>query len=450
MKTVTRDLTKGNLWKEIIAFALPLMFSNVLQVLFNLSDIAVVGRFGSDTALGSVGSTSTLVSLFTGILIGLGAGVNVLVARQFGARNDEDIRQLVHTAALICLLGGFLVMGAAQALVRPLLLLLGTKEELMPGALLYMRIYLCGMPALGIYNFGNGVLSAVGDSQRPLRYLTIAGVLNVALNIFFVVVCGMDVEGVAIASIAAQYLSAILITATLVRAKASFGLDLRRLHMYLPKVKSILRIGIPAGLQHSIFCIANLFVQSGINSFSASEVAGNAAAVNCENICYQLMAGIYTACASCIGQNFGAGKKDRIKKSYWICNTYAVSVSVIFALLYNFCGPTILRIFTTDPKVIEAGMVRIVVMISTYWLAAFMDNTTAACRGLGKTLLPTIFVVTGSCVFRVIWIYTVFAGFHTLYVLYLVYPISWVLTGSAVMIYFAKLYKTQIQKYHMV
>ena len=446
MKTVTRDLTKGNLWKEIIVFALPLMFSNVLQVLFNLSDIAVVGRFGSETALGSVGSTSTMAALFTGFLIGMGGGVNVLVARQFGARNEKDIRQLVHTAVLLCFFMGLFILAVGQLLTRPLLELLHTKEELLPGALLYLRIYLCGMPALGLYNFGNGVLSAVGDTRRPLLYLSAAGVVNVLLNLFFVIVCGMDVEGVAIASVTSQYLSAALVLLTLLRTKESFGLCLRELHIYGPKAKSILLLGIPAGLQSSIFCISNLFIQAGVNSFSAAVVAGNAAAVNCENLCNNLMGGVYTASASFIGQNLGAGQKERIKKTYWIGIIYSASIAAVFGAVFILLGDHILRVFTTDPATIAAGMQRILVMFSTYWIAAFMDNSTAACRGLGKSLVPMAILIVGTCVFRIIWIYTVFARFATQTSLYLLYPISWVICSAALMIYFAKLYRTEMQK----
>lgn len=442
MSQSTRSLTEGHLGKQILLFSIPLMFSNILQVLFNMSDIAVVGRFAGSYALGSVGSTTTLVVLFTGFLIGMGNGVNVLVARHFGAQHDSDVEETVHTAAILCLAAGLLMLLLGFALSLPLLRLLGTKPELIDGALLYLRIYFLGMPALAIYNFGNGVLSAVGDTKRPLLYLSASGVVNIILNLFFVIVCKMDVAGVAIASVLSQYISAALILRCLLRSKACYALKLSSLHLTGEKVPRILSIGIPSGLQHAIFSIANLFIQAGVNSFDAIVVAGNAAAANADTLIYDVMAAFYTACSSFIGQNFGAGNRERIRKTYFICLGYSFGAGAVLGVSAALFGRVFLSLFSGDAAVLDAGMERLFVMGCSYALSALMDCSIAASRGLGKSLIPTIIVIMGSCVFRVIWIYTIFAQFHTISALYLLYPFSWVITAIAEILYFARCYKT--------
>lgn len=312
MGGAAKDLTRGPLARQIWLFSLPLMASNLLQVLFNMADVAVVGRFAGPTALGSVGSTTTLVALFTGILIGLSGGINVLVALAVGADNRRDVEETVHTALIISGSIGALLLAAGALFAPDILVLLHTKEELLPGAVSYLRIYLLGLPALAVYNFGNAVLSSVGDTKSPLRYLSIAGVLNVALNLFFVLVCRLDVQGVAIASIISQYTSAFLILRHLFACGEVYGLRREKLHLSGDKAVRILRLGVPSGLQNAIFYVANLFVQMGVNSFDATVVAGNSAAANADNLVYDMMAAFYTACGSFMGQNYGAKRKERV------------------------------------------------------------------------------------------------------------------------------------------
>ena len=276
------DLCSGSLWKKIFIYSVPLMFTNILQVLFNMSDVAVVGKFAGPIALGAVGSTSILVTLFTGILLGIASGVNALTALHIGSGDQEGLRKTVHTAAILCFAAGILICVSGLALARGILALMNTKKELMEDAVLYLRIYLLGMPALGLYNFGNAVLSAAGDTKRPLYYLSLAGVINVLLNLFFVIVCHMGVAGVALASILAQYLSAALILSALLTGHENSCLQLSRLQIDRRQAAGILRIGIPSAFQYSLFAIANLFVQSSVNSFDHVLVEGNSAAANAD------------------------------------------------------------------------------------------------------------------------------------------------------------------------
>lgn len=442
--STAHTLTEGPLGRQILQFSLPLVLSNLLQVLFNMSDIAVVGRFAGSAALGSVGSTTIFVTLFTSFLIGLSNGVNVLVARYFGAQHERDVAETVHSAALISLLAGLALLAVGLLLSPPLLALLRTKEDLLAGAILYLRIYFLGMPALALYNFGNAVFSAVGDTRRPLYYLSTAGVLNILLNLLFVVGFRMDVAGVACASVISQYFSAALILRALLRCGDCYALRREKLRLYPAKTRSILMLGVPAGCQNAIFYVANLFIQASVNSFDTIVVEGNAAAANSDALVYDVMAAFYTACSSFMGQNYGAGKKDRVKKSYFISLAYSFGVGAALGLGLVFFGRSFLSLFTTEAAVIDAGMKRLTIMGFSYAFSAFMDCSIAASRGLGKTIVPTVIVFLGSCVFRVIWIYTVFAWFHTIASLYLLFICSWTVTAIAEIVYFARCYKEQM------
>lgn len=441
MKSTARSLTEGPLARQILIVSLPLALSNLLQVLFNMSDVAVVGRFAGSTALGAVGSTSIFVTLFTGFLIGLGNGINVLVARFYGARNAESVHKTVHSALLVSLLAGVLLLVVGLFGSPVLLRLLNTKEDLLPGAILYLRVYFLGMPALALYNYGNAVFSAIGETQKPLRYLSFAGVLNILLNLFFVIVCRLDVAGVALASTIAQCVSAGLILRALTRVQDSYALHLREVRFDPIMTRRVLMLGLPAGFQNAIFAIANLFIQAGVNSFDSLMVKGNSAAANADALIYDAMAAFYMACASFMSQNYGAGKVDRVKKSYLISLAYSFGVGLVLGGTLMLFGRGFLALFTTEPAVIDAGMKRVSVMAMAYCISAFMDCTIAASRGLGKTVVPTIIVVMGSCVFRVVWVYTIFAQIHTIPSLYLLYPCSWALTAVAEMVYFAGSYK---------
>ena len=446
MSSQTNTLTEGPLAKQIFLVSLPLALSNLLQVLFNMSDVAVVGRFAGSTALGAVGSTSTLVTLFTGFLIGLSNGINVLVARFYGARHPKDVEKTVHSAAIISAVAGVALLLIGLLGSPAMLRLLNTKEDLLPGAILYLRVYFLGMPALALYNFGNAVFSSIGDTKKPLLYLSIAGALNIALNLFFVIVCDLSVVGVALASAISQCVSAFLILRALTRVQDCYALDPHKLQLDPVQAKSILALGVPAGLQNAIFAIANLFIQAGVNSFDSLMVKGNSAAANADGPVYEVMAAFYVACSSFMGQNLGAKKKDRVLKSYFVSLSYSFFIGLILGLTILFMGPNFLLLFTSDPAVIELGMYRLKIMSVSYAFSAFMDCTIAASRGLGKTVVPTFIVIMGSCVFRVIWIYTIFAYFKTIPSLYLLYIFSWAITAAAEIIYFQAIYRKEMRE----
>lgn len=441
MKSKIAPGTSERLPWQILLFSLPLMASNVLQVLFNMADIAVIGRFAGSLSMAAVGSTATAVTLFTGILIGVGGGINALVARYYGARDRQELQRTVHSSAIICLICGILLLIFGFFGSRPLLRLLNTKPELLDKATLYMQIYFCGMPALALYNFGNAVYSAIGNTKKPLYYLLFSGIVNVVLNLVFVIVCDLDVAGVALASIISQYLSAIFLTAALLRSREIYGLSPKLLRLHRKNCREILTLGIPAGLQNAIFYIANMFIQAGVNSFDTVMVAGNSAAANADGLVYDVMAAFYTACSSFIGLNYGAGRRREIRRSYLICLGYSFGVGAILGFSLVAFGPTFLTLFTTDAAVIEAGMKRLTIMGFSYCVSAFMDNAIAACRGLGKSLVPMIIVISGSCIFRIIWVLTVFAWFKTIPSLYLVYIFSWSITAAFENWYFFRCYR---------
>lgn len=436
-----KRMSRGLLPRQILLFSLPLMLSNILQVLFNMADIAVVGRFAGPLSLAAVGSTSTAVTLFTGLLIGIGGGVNALIARHFGAGNTPRLRRTVHSAAIICLISGLVILLFGLFGSKPLLVLLGTKPELLDMAALYMRIYFCGMPALALYNYGNAVYSAIGNTKKPLYYLLFSGVLNVALNLLFVIVCRLDVAGVALASIISQYTSAVLVLLSLLRCREAYGLEVKLLRLHPGSSRDILALGVPSGLQNAIFYVANLFIQAGVNSFDTVMVAGNSAAANADALVYDVMAAFYTACSSFIAMNYGAGEHERVKKSYLICLFYAFGTGAALGLSLVFFGPSFLSLFTDDAAVISAGMKRLTIMGLSYAFSAFMDNAIAGSRGLGKSLVPMIIVISGSCVFRILWVCTVFAHFGTITSLYLVYIFSWTITAIFETWYFIRCYR---------
>lgn len=442
MKEDRQDLTSGSIWSKMLFFSIPLVVTNFLQVLFNMADIAVIGQFAGSISLGAVGSTTTLVTLFTGILIGMAGGINVLVARYFGAKDKKSTVATIHTSLLVSLAAGVIVLLFGVIFSKGILELMNTKEELLDKAVLYIRIYFLGMPALALYNFGNAVCSAFGDTKKPLYYLTAAGIINVVLNLFFVIVCKMDVAGVATASIIAQYISAILILRALVKMGGDYALRMSELRLDKRMAKYVIQIGLPAGMQNGIFQLANLFIQAGVNTFDSTMVAGNSAAANADALLYDSMAAFYTACGSFMGQNYGAGKRKRVRNSYLISLAYSFGIGLIGGLVLVLFGRQFLGLFTNDPAVVEAGMKRLTIMGYCYGFSAFMDSAIAASRALGKSLVPTVIVILGSCVFRMIWVNTIFAYFRTIPSLYLLYIFSWGITAIVEIIYFLHVYRT--------
>lgn len=436
MNTNEIDMTNGFLPKMILLYAIPLMMSNLLQVMFNLADVAVVGKFVGATALGSVGSTSIIIAMTTGILLGISGGVNAVVALFSGARDSRNVKKAVHTSIIICFIAGILLLLAGLFFSRPLLTLIGTKDELIDGAVIYLTVYLLGSPALAIYNYGNAVLSAIGDTKRPLIYLATAGIINVILNLVFVLVFNMGVVGVSLASIISQYISAFLIIRFLISVNADYRLELSQIAIDRAIASRVLRIGVPAAIQYTLFAIANLYIQSAVNSFDHVVVEGNSAAANADNIAYDMMAAFYTACTSFIAQNRGAKNRLRIRHAYLITLAYSCAIGAVLGVLLIVFKQQFLYLFTSDAQVIRYGSIRLGIMGASYFISAFMDNAAAGARGLGKSIVPTIIVITGSVVFRIIWVCTIFASIHTLTSLYLVYAFAWGFTAIIGNIYF--------------
>lgn len=435
------DMCNGPLGKKILAFSVPLMFSNVMQVLFNMSDVAVVGHFAGAIALGSVGSTTILVTLFTGLMLGMAGGVNAVTARYLGAMSRAKVKKTVHSAFILCLALGILLLLSGLVFTKPILLLLNTKKELIDGAILYLTIYLCGSPAVAMFNYGNAVLSASGDTRRPLVYLTASGIINVILNLVFVISFHMSVEGVALASVVSQYLSAFLVLRHLTRVNSEIRLQFGQIRLDRRISSQILHIGVPSAIQYSLFAIANLFVQSAVNSFNHMVVEGNSAAVNADSIVFDMMSAFYTACTSFIAQNYGAGHKKRILRVYCITSLYSFGLGLFLGLLLVACRIPFLSMFNADPEILYYGSVRLTIMGCSYCISAFMDNATAAARGIGKSIAPTVIVISGSVILRIAWIFTIFAYFHTLQSLYLLYAFSWLATALAGNIYFFRCYR---------
>ncbi len=440
-KTRQIDMTTGSLFKNIVVFGLPLIATNMLQSLFTLVDAAVVGRYSGALALGAVGSASQLVFFFVGFIVGIASAVNVIVAYYIGAKNKKETEDFLFTAFIVCLVSGFVLMLIAVLLAEPILKLLRTKDELIFGCKVYFTIYMLGLPATAIYNFGNAVLRSAGDTKRPFWYLAIAGIINVILDLVFVIYFEMSVAGVAIASTISQCVSAFLIFRAVRKGIGFVKLKFKGQTFHVHKAGKLLKIGIPAGFQSSFFAFANMFIQMGVNSFDALAVSGISAAEKTDYLVFNILDGFYSSCACFIGQNYGAGKKDRILKTYFISLAYAFGAATILGLLFYAFGRQVISIFTSDSEAIAYGLQRLHIMALSYCIAPFMDCAIAASRGLGKTSVPTVIVILGSCVFRIIWIFTIFAMFKTIESLFLLYSVSWAITALAEIVYFVHIFR---------
>lgn len=432
------DMCNGPILKKMLVFALPLMLSSILQLLFNAADIVVVGRFAGDDSLAAVGSTSSLINLLTNLFIGLSVGSNVLVARYFGAKKEDELRETVHTAMTLSLIGGAVltVIGIAGA---PFILeWMQSPPEVIKLSIIYLRVYFAGIIATMIYNFGSSILRAIGDTKRPLYYLTIAGVINVVLNLIFVIVFHWGVFGVGIATVISQVVSATLVVRCLLREQGGIRLDLKRLGINRGKLLQIMQIGLPAGFQGMLFSLSNVVIQSSVNSFGATIVAGNSAAQNLEGFVYVGMNAFYQAAISFMGQNVGAGKYSRVNKILYSAEICVISVGFALSMAVRLYATPLLSLYTDSPAVIEAGTVRLGVICATYFLCGMMDVMVGALRGLGYSIAPMIVSLLGACAFRLLWIATVFQidRFHTIETVYTSYPISWIITFLAHLVTF--------------
>lgn len=435
-KSFEIDMCNGPLLGKILLFTIPLILSGILQLLFNAADVVVVGRFAGNEALAAVGSTSSLTNLLVNLFIGLSVGVNVLVARYYGAKLEQEVSETVHTAIIISVIGGILLAIIGFVLARPLLVLMDTPENVIEHSVLYMRIYFMGMPVMLLYNFGSAVLRAIGDTRRPLYYLMIAGVINVCLNLFFVIQFQMGVAGVALATVISQCVSAGLIVKCLMQSEGCFQLVLSQLHMNWDKLGRIARIGFPAGIQGALFSISNVLIQSSVNSFGAIAMAGNTAASNVEGFVYTSMNAVHQTAVSFTGQNLGGKKFDRINKILIECLIIVTIIGLVMGNGIVLLGNQVLGLYSSDVEVISYGMERLRVICTFYCLCGIMDVLVGSIRGLGYAVMPMIVSLMGACVFRIIWIYTIFQWDRTLHTLYVSYPVSWALTAFVHLICF--------------
>lgn len=439
-KKYEMDMCSGSLLPKILLYSLPLMLSGILQLLFNAADVVVVGRFAGNNALAAVGSTSSLINLLVNVFMGLSVGTNVMVARFYGAGQKKELEEMVHTAILTSIVSGVILIFVGLALSRPALLMMDTPENVIDQSVLYIRIYFVGMPAMMLYNFGSAVLRAVGDTRRPLYFLMIAGVINVVLNLIFVIFLSMGVAGVALATIISQAVSAILVLLCLMRTESDYRVELKKLRIVKDKMLKMIQIGLPAGMQGALFSVSNVLIQSSVNSFGSIAMAGNTAAQNLEGFVYTAMNALHQTSISFTGQNYGAKLYKRMGKILLICQGCVIVVGVFMGTGVYLAGGTLLKLYSPDPEVIQYGMLRLSYICTTYALCGMMDVMVGSLRGMGYSIMPMLVSLTGACLFRIVWIMTIFKAHHSLEILYVSYPISWGLTFAAHLLCFLVVY----------
>ena len=445
-KSVSIDMTGGPLLSGILQFSLPLAATGMLQLLFNAADVIVVGKFAGSTALAAVGATSSLVNLIVNTFIGISVGVNILIARRVGCRNEDGVRRASHCAIALSAVLGLLMMLLGLFLSRPLLELMDTPADILEKSSLYLTIYFIGVPFTLIYNFGAAILRAYGDTKRPMLYLTLSGIINAVLNLFFVIVCKIDVAGVAIATVISQVVSVVLVMRCLMCFDGWAQIHLKELRIHKAEAIQMLQIGLPAGLQTTLFNISNVMVQSAVNGFGADVVAANTASSNIAAFTYTAMNSVYHAAITFTSQNLGARLYDRINKIFWSCNAAVLIIGIPLCALSTIFGPQLLSVYIarSDPAfdvIIQAGMVRTYYTTTVYILCGLMDACCGMVRGLGAAWIPMLVSLTGACLLRIVWIWTLFRWDHTLQMLYVSYPISWVVTTLAHLICYVVIWK---------
>ena len=429
-KNQDKDMCNGPIFSKMVLFALPIMAMNILQLMFNTTNMIVVGRFSGKEALAAVGATGAIINLIVNLFMGLSVGTSVIVAQDHGAGRPDSVSRSVHTSIAISIIGGILVMALGLFLCNPLLIIMGTPMDVIDLSALYMRIYFLSLPASMVYNFGAAILRAVGDSRRPMYFLLISGVVNVILNLFFVIVFHMSVDGVAWATVISQYLSMVLILLCLIHNKEeSIRLTLKGLHIDGRKLGQIIRIGLPAGLQGLLFSISNVLIQSAVNSFGSAMVAASSAAGNIEGFVATSMNAYYNAAITFTGQNMGAKKYDRIDKVAKICTILVIVTWIVVGGLTMLVSRPLLSIFTSDPEVIRLGVIRINVLMIAYFTCGIMNVFPGLTRGMGFSILPMICTLIGACLMRIVWLATFFAWFPSVLMLFVCYPITWALAG---------------------
>jgi putative MATE family efflux protein len=429
-KNYDMDMCSGPLFRKILIFSLPIIAMNLLQLLFNAADMITVGRFSSREALAAVGATGSLINLLVSTFMGLSIGTAVVVAQDYGAGNVLDLKGSIHTSIAVSIICGLIVMVTGLAFCKPLLILMGTPEDILDLSLLYMRIYFLGVPATMVYNFGAAILRAVGDSRRPMYYLVTSGIVNVLFNLFFVIVLHMSVDGVAWATVISQFLSMVLIIICLARSNI-MGVRFipRQMRIDRDKLKRIVKIGLPAGLQSALFSISNVMIQSAVNSFGSIMVAASSAASNIEGFVGTTMNAYYNVAITVTGQNVGAKKYDRIDKIAKVSTVLVFATWIIMCSLILLFGKFLIALYRPDAEVIELGMIKLRILMFTYFTCGIMNVFPGLTRGMGYSVAPMICTLIGACLMRIVWLKTVFAWYPTVFVLFACYPVTWGLAG---------------------
>ena len=414
------DMCNGPILSKMLRFSIPLMCSSVLQLLFNAADIVVVGRWAGDNSLAAVGSNTALIGLLTNLFVGLAVGANTLAAKYYGARDRDALHRVVHTSILLSIISGLVLTVVGVFGARTILIWMQTPENVLDLATLYLRIYFLGMTATMVYNFGAALLRAEGDTQRPLYFLSLAGVVNIVL------VCKLDVAGVAIATVISQCISASLVLRCMVKDTGPLHLDLKKMRLHPQAMRQILRIGLPAGFQGILFSLSNVVIQSSVNTFGEVIMAGNSAAANIEQFVYVSMNAMYQATISFTSQNYGAGNYHRIRKIMIRAQGCVLVVGLVLGNAATLAGRVLLSIYTTSSPVIEAGLVRMGIVCTTYALCGMMDVMVGGLRGIGYSIMPMLVSLVGACGLRLLWIATIFQlpQFHTIQTINWSYPIS--------------------------
>lgn len=446
------DFLNGSLARGIPAFAIPILFTSVLQLLFNAADLIVVGRYCGSIYVAAISATGSLSNLIVTLFIGLSVGAGVAVAHGLGGRQEEAVSRTVHTAIPTALLCGLALSIVGITLAEKLLSLMDTPANVLALSATYMRIYFAGIPFMLVYNFSAAMLRAAGDTKSPMVYLTIAGIVNVILNIIFATVFGMNVDGVALATTISQVISAVLTVLALIRQNDACHLELKKLRIYAPQLNKIIYIGLPAGIQGIMFALSNVIIQSSVNSFQSDAIlSGNGAASNIEGFVLVMMNSFHQASLNYIGQNVGAHKFDRVKKTFGLSIAYVTLVGLVAGVGVWLLRHQLLSLYITDsPVAITTGVLHLTYVCLPYFIYGIVDTITGSMRGLGSSIPPMVISVLGICGIRILWIYTIFRNplYHTLDCLYLSYPISWVLTLVAELIVFIFLFKRKVRAYH--
>lgn len=449
MKRNKRDMLTGPLFPSIISYTIPIILTGFLQLLFNAADLVVVGTKG-DIYISAVGATNAITTLIVNLFIGLSAGAGVTLAHAIGSCNDEAIHRTVHTSLPTALIGGVLLTVVGLCFSKTFLIWMDTPEDVLPYATMYMRIYFCGMIFNMVYNFCGALLRAAGDTKGPLIYLFIAGVCNVLLNLFFVVGLDMTVDGVALATIISQGISAVLVVWALMRRTDAAKLHLKKIRIYKEQIKKISQLGLPAGIQGSLFSISNVMIQSSVNSFGTVFMAGNTAAGSIEGFLYVAMNAFHQTAINFTGQNMGAGKYKRVRKTLEICLGCVTVLGIVMGVGVYMLREPLLRIYITDSptaaEAILAGTERMLYLCIPYFLLGIMDVTTGVLRGLGSSITPMVISILGVCGIRIGWIYTIFKQHHTAAALFISYPISWAVTFACEFIAFVIIYRRQVKR----